>query len=341
MRRLGKGLLVLLGVIVLVPAGGAAYLSMFRPRVRAPSSEVVERTAARLARGTYLMENLLTCGHCHSPPDTERFGMPVPRGQARFTGGIVLDRSYQGFPGVVQAPNITPDDETGIGRWSDGELARAIREGVNRKGQAMFPSMPYGDFRGMSDEDLRSVIVYLRSLAPVRRATRPIEVDFPVNLLMRLAPEPVAGPVAAPHPGDRLAYGAYLVRMGSCKHCHTPADKGQPVESEAFAGGFVFEIPSPAGRHRVVTANITPDQTGYFGRATREEWIGRVRSFAGLRDDPPPVQPGLNTMMPWRELSGLTDEDLAAIYDYMKTVRPVRKVVEPFPDAPQRRVAGH
>jgi hypothetical protein len=334
LRRIGTALLILVGVLVLVPLGGAGFLRLFRPVVRAPSSEVVDRTPARLARGTYLVESLLACKHCHSPPDTERYGMPVPPGAAELTGGILLDRSFKGFPGVVQAPNITPDHQTGIGSWTDGEIGRAIREGVNRQGRAIFPSMPYGDFRTMSDEDLRSVIVYLRSLAPVRRATRPIEVDFPVSLFIRMEPRPVAGPVPAPDPADRLAYGEYLVRMASCKACHTPADKGRRIESEAFSGGYVFEIPTSAGRRRVVTANITPDPTGYFGHATRQEWIGRVRSFATIRDNPPKVQPGLNTLMPWLQYTGLTDDDLGAIYDFMKTVRPVRKVLNPFPDAP-------
>ena len=246
----------------------------------------------------------------------------------------MLDRSFKDFPGVVQSPNITPDRETGVGTWTDGELMRAIREGVKRDGTTIFPSMPYTDFRAMSDEDLRSVVVYLRSLAPVRRQTVPTDVDFPVNLLMRLAPAAVEGPVHAPDPKYPIAWGGYLVEIASCKHCHTPIDKGDPVEAEAFSGGFVFEIPTASGRRRVVTANITPDPTGYFGRTSKQEWIGRVRSFASLRADPPAVQPGLNTMMPWLEYAGLTDEDLGAIYDYMKTVRPVRKTVISFPDGP-------
>jgi hypothetical protein len=333
MKRFAKWLLGVLGVVALFVAGAAAFLLVRRPRVRPASTEVVERTPERLARGTYLVENLLACKHCHSPPDTERYGMPVPEGMSPFTGGIVLDRSYEGFPGVVQAPNITPDVDTGAGRHTDGELIRAIREGVTKEGKPIFPSMPYSDMRTMSDADVRSVVVYMRSIAPVRRETLPIEVDFPVNLFTRLEPAPVDGPVPAPDPADRVAWGGYLVRMATCKRCHTPFDKGSVVESEAFSGGRVFDIPTSSGRRRVVTANITPDPTGYFGRATKEQWIGRVRSFAPLRDDPPKVEPGSNTMMPWLQYAGLTDEDLGAIYDFMKTVQPVRKTVISFPDA--------
>jgi hypothetical protein len=332
---LGKGLLGVLALAALALGAGAGYLLLLRPSFQPASSEVVEPTPARLARGTYLVENLLSCKHCHSPPDTGRFGMPLPAGASAFSGGLLLDRSFAGFPGVVQAPNITPDIETGIGGWTDGELIRAIREGVKRDGSTIFPMMPYSELRALSDEDVRSVVVYLRAQKPVRLASRKPEVDFPVNLFVRLEPAPVVGPVHAPDRKDPVAWGGYLVRIAGCKHCHTPADKGALVESEAFSGGFAFEIPSPQGkRHRVVTTNITPDPTGFFGRATREEWIGRVRSFASIRDNPPVVAPGRNTMMLWLQYAGLSDEDLGAIYDYMKTVRPVRKVVEPFPDAP-------
>ena len=335
-KRIAKWVgLVLGGVIVTGIAGGLGFLYGCRPLTRPASTEIVERTPARLARGTYLVENLLGCKHCHSPPDTERFGMPVPAGMSPLSGGLVLDRSFTDFPGVVQAPNITPDNETGIGRWTDGEIIRAIREGVKRDDTTIFPMMPYPDYRGLSDEDVRSIVVYLRAQPAVKRETVATDLDFPVNMLVRLAPKPVDGPVSAPDPADPLAYGRYLVQAASCKHCHTRQDKGEYVESEAFAGGFVFEIPTASGRRRVVTANITTDPTtGYFGRATKQQWIDQVRSYAALRADPPKVQPGANTMMPWLQLSGLTDGDLGAIYDYMKTVPPVRKVVVAFPDAP-------
>jgi mono/diheme cytochrome c family protein len=330
MKRLARWSLGLLGLLALIVAGAVAFLLLFRPKVRPPSTEVVERTPERLARGTYLMEHLLPCIGCHSQGDGGRFGLPIREGMA-FAGGIVLDRSFEGFPGVVQAPNITPDPETGIGDWTDGEVMRAIREGIHRDGHTLFPNMPYYAMAAMSDEDLRSVVTYLRALRPVRQATLPVEIDFPVNLLIRLEPEPVEGPVHAPDPTDSVAYGGYLVRLAGCKLCHTPFDKGQLLDSEAFSGGREFATPD--GRMRVVTTNITPDPTGYFGQASRDQWISRVRTYVAVRQDPPAVEPGFNTMMPWLEYAGLTDEDLGAIHDYMQTVAPIRKVVRPYPSA--------
>lgn len=88
-------------------------------------------------------------------------------------------------------------------------------------------------------------------------------------------------------------------------------------------------------RHRCVTANITPDPKAYFGRTTKEQWIQHVRSFATVAKNPPPIEPWQVSMMPWLQLSGMTEDDLGAIYDYMKTVRPIAKDVNPFPDAPK------
>ena len=73
-----------------------------------------------------------------------------------------------GFPGNISAPNLTPDPETGSGRWTDDQIARAIREGVKHDDTILFPMMPYGEYKTLSDEDLASVVVYLRSIPPVR-----------------------------------------------------------------------------------------------------------------------------------------------------------------------------
>ena len=335
-RRLGKIALAVVGLGVLAGGGGLGYLAVAKPDSRPPSTEVVERTPERLARGAYLVEHLLPCVGCHSEHDVTHFDAPVIGGKA--AGGFVFDRTL-GLPGVVQPPNLTPDPETGTGTFTDGELARAIREGIGRDGRALFPMMPYQDFRVMSDEDLRAVIAYLRTMPPVRKKTAPVQLDFPVSLFIRTAPAPVEGPVAAPDPTrDALAYGGYLVKLAGCHGCHTAMGaRGQTLPGQDFAGGREFPMTWEGGKlgPRVVTANITPDPTGYFGHTTREAWITRVRAYATVRDEPPAMVPGTNTLMPWIAFSGLTERDLGAIYDFMKTVRPVRAVVNSFPDAPR------
>src|SRR5213078_5341030 len=98
----------------------------------------------------YLVEHVTPCLHCHSTIDTEVFGGDIKPGTEGM-GGYQFGAS-DGVPGFVQAQNITPDPETGLGRWSDGEVLRAIREGVDRNGEALFPMMPYTEFRNLSDE---------------------------------------------------------------------------------------------------------------------------------------------------------------------------------------------
>ena len=321
--RIVIGILVLIGVAL-------AWLALRSPAMRPPSTERVEATPERLARGEYLVVHVSDCVACHSEVDGRRFAIPIKPG-TEGQGGFAFDKKL-GVPGVVQAQNITPDPTTGLGEWTDGEIIRAVREGVDRKGQALFPMMPYEKFREMSDEDVRSVVTYIRTLKPIRHEVAPRRLDFPVNLLVKFAPKPVDGPVTAPDRKDSVAYGKYLVAISGCRICHTPVDgKGKPLPGMDFSGGWL--MPGPWGR--VVTANITPDADNYMGQASREEFIARFKAFEGLDGENAPVAPpGKNTVMAWTRFAGMTREDLGAIYDYMKTVKPIKKKVNPFPDAP-------
>ena len=246
------------------------------------------------------------------------------------TGGYIFDKKI-GFPGVVAAQNITPDPTDGLGKWTDGEILRAIREGVDRNGDALFPMMPYQHLREMSDDDAKSIVVYLRTLKPLRNRVPEKKLDFPVNFIVKFLPKPLSGPVPPPDRKDTHAYGKYLATIGGCYECHTPHDAHNAlIEAQAFSGGW--EMAGPWGRN--ITANLTPHPENYLGRATKAEFIGRFRAFASLNAaNAPPAQPGRNTIMPWLAFAGMTDEDLGAIYDYLKTLPPVEHKVNPFPDA--------
>ena len=167
-----------------------------------------------------------------------------------------------------------------------------------------------------------------RFTSPSRRGS----LDFPVNLLVKFAPKPVTGPV---RDADRVGHGGATAstssRSAGCRECHSPHDdKGQLVAGTDFSGGWVML--GPWGR--VVSANITPDPDNFMGRASREEFIGRFKSFEGLDGENAPVAPaGRNTVMPWARFAGMTREDLGAIYDYLKTLPPIQKKVDSFPDA--------
>ena len=114
---------------------------------------------------------------------------------------------YVGLPGRIVAPNLTPDPETGAGNWTDDQIARAVREGIGHDGRALFPIMAYGRFRSMADEDLASIVVYLRSLPAVHHELPKTEIIFPVKYLIRSAPQPLTTTVSRPDPSDRVAWG--------------------------------------------------------------------------------------------------------------------------------------
>ena len=120
-----------------------------------PSTRKVVSTPDRLARGKYLFMHVANCADCHSDVHFDRFATPIKE------GGLAVGRPWPaelGLPGTFYSPNITSDPETGVGAWTDGELSRAIREGIGRDGRVLFPLMPYGEFRNMSDDDTDSIV---------------------------------------------------------------------------------------------------------------------------------------------------------------------------------------
>lgn len=331
-----KRALLLLGVLVVaLVGGGLGFLFLRKPALAAASSLKVPMTPERIARGRFLFQNLADCDGCHSQRDFSRIGGPVVEsGRGR---GNVMSAMLPDLPGTVVASNITPDPETGIGAWTDGEKIRAIREGVDRGGRALFPMMPYASYRKMSDQDVESLVAYLDSLPAVKNPLPQTKLDFPVSLLIKGEPKP-AGRVMAPDPGDRLKHGEYLAALGGCSDCHTPADKGRPVAGKLLAGGRLFA--SPAGA--VVSANITPDLDTGIGRWTERHFVDKFREYKeyAATGSRPAGGPESFTLMPWLAFSQLPDEDLGAIYTYLRTVQPVYNAVETHPGAPLKTIAS-
>jgi hypothetical protein len=307
----GLALVALLAVSITFTIGWRPFIG---PQARTLTARKFESTPSRLARGEYLVNNLTDCMDCHAQHDWTSHDAPlIPN-----TLGAGQDMNMlKGFPGQVFAPNITPDPETGAGNWSDDQLARAIREGVGHDGRALFPFMPYPDFHNMSDEDLASVVVYLRSLPPINQRHPPTQLIFPVKYLIRAVPQPINESVPQPDISTPEKRGKYLVAVAGCTDCHTPADDhGQPLPGMDFSGGFILE--GPWGR--VASSNITSDPSGipYYDEAlfTQTMRTGFVKARK------------LSQIMPWRTYRGMTDEDLAAIFAYIKTLKPVQHRVD-------------
>lgn len=283
------------------------------PRARALTDRTFAPSPARLERGRYLVDNLLHCFACHSERDWSKDDVPVVAGKM---GAGAPNFPLLDLPGQVRPPNITPDKETGAGNWTDDQLARAIQEGIGYDGRALFPFMPYENFRFLSEEDLASVIVYLRSIPPVRQEVPKTELIFPVKYLIRNAPQPLDGPVAAPDTSTPVKKGDYLVTIGGCRDCHTPQHEGQRMTQLDLAGGFLLR--GPWGE--VASANITQAPSGipYYDEAL---FISAMRTgFVKARQ--------LKQIMPWWNLRGLSDEDLKSMFAYLRTVPAVAHRVD-------------
>jgi mono/diheme cytochrome c family protein len=299
----GAALLVLLLAVGVTLTVG--WRPVVGPKARPLTGRRFEPSAARLARGEYLANSVTGCLACHTALDPKDPARSYAAAKRRGGGGPMEN---DGMPWLI-APNITPDRETGAGDWSDDALARAIREGVGHDGRALFPVMPYGGYRHMSDEDLASVIVYLRTLEPVRNPLPESDIPFPLSRLINNAPQPLAAPVPEPDRSNQVKYGEYLVRIGDCAGCHTPRDeRGQEIAGLAYGGG------TPFAGGKVVSANITPDASGisYYDEAL----------FLGAMKEGHVSARRLSPAMPWWMYSRMTDADLKAMFAYLRTLPP-------------------
>jgi mono/diheme cytochrome c family protein len=326
---LKKFLVIVTAVAVLAVLVVVVRIATLKPAMRQTTDLVIEATPERLARGEYLVNHVTDCLGCHSDHVWEKWASPVRPGTEGM-GGFTFTAT-EGVPGRVSAPNITPDRETGIGNWTDDQIIRAIREGVSHDGTALFPMMPYNDLRELSDEDVHSIVAYLRTLPPVANQVPERQLDFPVNIVVKTMPRPLEEPVATPDRTDSVAYGRYLTVIGGCVECHTPrGSKGEPLRDQAYTGGW--EMIGPWGH--VVTANLTPAPGNYMYIASRDDFIRRFKALEGqTAESIDPVENNANTIMPWLAFSGMTEEDLGAIYDFLKTLPPVEKKIISFPRA--------
>ena len=253
-----------------------------------------------LERGTYLMASIVACGNCHTPQ--------TPNGPApgmELAGGTRFDEGF----GTVFVPNITPDVETGIGKWTDAQITAAIRDGKRPDGTIIGPPMPIALYRGMSDEDVTAIIAYLRSVKPV--ANKVAKSAYKVPLPRTYGP-PVTT-VASVSKAEKVAYGAYLAGpAGHCIECHsTPGPNGTPdFVGKTGAGGLSFNGPWGTS----YAANITPNGIGTWSDADIKRAI-----TTGVRPDGVHLKPP----MAFAYYKNIAADDLDAIVVYLRTLKPM------------------
>lgn len=316
-------LYVLSGIILLIVMG-ISYLSFALPNTGLPEEIALDVTPEMLERGKYLANHVALCTDCHSERDFTFFAGPIIE-ETFGQGGEVFDETL-GFPGRYISPNIT-SHENGIGDWTDGEVFRAITEGVTKEGDALFPVMPYPHYGAVDREDILAIQAYIRTLPPKEEIQEESRSNFPVNFLINTMPID-AKFTKRPSMSDTVAYGAYMFKLGGCTECHTPMDKGVMIDSLYLAGGLAFPM-STGGVARA--ANITPDVETGIGSWSKEQFIQRFKQYTDSAYVNPRVKPGtFNTFMPWLQYAHMKEHDLAAIYEYLRTVKPVNRAIEKF-----------
>ncbi|MGE0772524.1 MAG: cytochrome c [Cyclobacteriaceae bacterium] len=314
-KKILIGVLVLLVVVVV---GFVVVVNMrYDQTFEAPYPNIKASTdSAMIARGKYLAYGPAHCAFCHAPMTEFQ---KVDQGlEAPLVGGF----NFKLPIGTVYAPNITPDEETGIGKLRDEEIARSLRYGVRHDGRAIMDFMPFYD---LSDEDLIAVISFLRAQKPIRNPRPAHEINLLGKAVFSFAIKPMGDGDVPPMPAiDSTAeYGAYLANsVANCRGCHTNRDMmtGAYI-GEEMAGGTRFEIIDENGNivegKHIQTPNLTPDEdSGRMAGWTQADFIKRIRAGRAI--------PG--TPMPWGPFKNMSDLELVAIWKHLQTIKPVKNV---------------
>jgi mono/diheme cytochrome c family protein len=311
-----KLLLVLVGLVVLAIAGSALYVaSRQNLKFDAPYPELAASSdSAVIARGRYLVRDVVNCASCHGDPAQRAAfagGADIP-----LSGGFVWDIP----PGKIYSANITSDAATGIGKIPDRAIARALRFGVGHDGRALLPFM---ELQGLSDEDVVAVISYLRTQLPVPNLVPAHQFTLlgkvvKATILANPVTHQEAPPTVSPR-GATVENGRYLTEsVALCWACHTQRNPatGELVGAR-YAGATGFIEPDDPER-TWSPPNITGDpETGRLGKMTEDEFVARFRAGRAIPGSP----------MPWQGLSRMEEDDLRAIYRYLKSLPPVKNDV--------------
>jgi mono/diheme cytochrome c family protein len=258
------------------------------------------------ARGAYLA-NAADCQACHT--DRERGGQP-------YAGGRALATPF----GTFYSPNITPDPETGIGRWSDRQFLRALRDGERPDGANYFPVFPYPSFTKITDADAQAIKAYLLSLPAVRQVNRTHDISFPVSWrflqdgwkLLFFSPGPFR---PAPERSEAYNRGAYLVTaLAHCGECHSPRNWFGATEPDRFLAG------NPDGPDGKKVPNITPDPDTGIGNWSEHDIIALLKD--GQTPDFDFVGGAMAEVV--KSTARLTEEDRRAIALYLRSIPAIR-----------------
>jgi mono/diheme cytochrome c family protein len=308
LKKVGKWAVIGVTGVAAVLAAAVVVLER-RTYDQAEPAVVASSDPAIVARGRYLAYGPAHCVDCHGAPDRHadaQAGREVP-----FSGG----HEFRLPVGIFRAANLTSDRETGIGGLRDGQLARALRHGISREGRALVPFMP---FANLSDEDLVAVLSFLRTQPPVRNPVVTQEPNLLGHIVKAFVLKPVGPSEPVPHsvpPAATVAYGRYLAHsVANCVGCHTMRDLRTGAFTGPVLGGGLDFVSDLDPRLHLVSPNLTPAaRTGKITGWTEEVFMARFRTGRGAEGSP----------MPWSSFGRLSDNDLQAVYRYLRSLPPV------------------
>ncbi len=271
------------------------------PEPPAPDPKLVERGAYVAKAGG--------CAVCHTA-----IGPTGPDFANAYGGGLEMPDKF----GTWRTPNITPDKSTGIGNWTDDQIAAAIREGVRPDGSKLFSIMPYMNYNRLTDDDTRALVAFLRTVKPVTKIVAP-------NKDLKLPPLDAPRPANEPdNTTDPVKHGQYLATVMLCSHCHWTPDKSfAPAgPDKMFSGGLPIEVPM-LGTGTLFTPNITSDKGTGIGNWTEDQLFTTLKTMT--RANGKQIQgPMLFLQGPWSQLD---DKDLRAVAAYIHTLPAVKNKV--------------
>ncbi|MFQ5568290.1 MAG: c-type cytochrome [Rhodothermales bacterium] len=311
-RTLKKRDVLCAGLIAVLLAGCAASRDAFDVS-DTPISATTDATV--IARGRYLAYGPAHCVSCHTPDG------PSTSFEPEETPPLVGGYPFRFPGGLVHAPNLTPDTETGIGQRTDAELVRVLRYGIRADGRKAVPIMEY---QNLSDEDLIALISFLRAQAPVHHPVpkRRLNLMGKIGMALLIHPRSPEGKpvVLSPEEAPTVERGAYLANsVANCASCHTRRSSLGKYKGPRFAGGWTMPLEEDP-HHVLVTPNLTPDSTtGYMTSWSEDDFLARFRKGRLVK----------SSHMPWETYATMSDDDLRALYRYLRTLEPVRNETRP------------
>lgn len=261
------------------------------------------RADDQVDRGRYLVTSIVACGNCH----TQKGPDGKPTGPELAGGSPIVSPVFNAVPS-----NITPDPETGIGKWTDAQIIDAIRNGRRPDGTLIGPPMAIEFYRDISDTDVKAIVAYLRQIKPVSNKTGKSVYKIPLPASY--------GPTVTSVPDtprtDKVAYGHYLATaLGHCMDCHTPMVRGRNDMSRVGAGGNKYGAP---GGGVITSSNLTPANAAGVAKWTDAQVKTAITK--GVRPDGGAIVP----MMAFAWYKDISTDDQDALVAYIRSLKPAQ-----------------